>query len=773
MASLAQTGISTGSGHRQWALEQRFPKPGAKLGRATNLNRLQSIEHEVACVVYCGTARLGASDNGNFGVFFRIEPSPLQSRFVLDLRFGPANKQTVISASFSAYDDFNGNRQFRRTPHHWTGTHGNIAPRGPLDFSRQLYQVTFRTGADLPAAPLNFRDLAPDTQLNFSWQSDLCVRYGFGYPHAGLPADVVQAIDNFRAILDQATIRRTRLGVVTKNAPRMPTLFWPWFCCQPSPSVASWWPWVRPLNNAEPGSIMDFSASNFELNTAYFNKALGIRQDDWNVPGTNSFQDANTIPQPLSLACFKAVHRFVDHREYLAHVLGSHGYESVRNTSVRQLYRKIIEMMTGGDSFWKTWLLAQDNFSLDCTASNDDLPVGWQQQVDAAITRARLTAEQAQVVRRYFQRKVTIVVGPPGTGKSTLVGVILSLEKAFKCRYWSYAGGTARINAPAPHGLVMDDSSRCMEADAVAMIVHAKSQEQLRRVLIIGDQNQLHPPLRAGRNPFSSTGRISLMERQILAGTSYLQLRTQFRMHPSISQVVNMVSYENTLLNSVATEQRPEVNRFKRYMRDIASDSGLTSAQAGRLDTCSFILSPAPSKAEFPHFGSQITSGSQSRHNLQTAMMVFRKVYWLVKLGDFGPEQILVRAFYEKQVELLNALFQDLEIFDRLKINTVEGSSGEERLVHVIDCVSLGGGADESLLGSDKRLFNVAMSRSKVGRIAICSKDFIKGKFHGGCWKELLEDSQTVVLGDGKFRTAFESKAMKARFEEVRKTWAA
>lgn len=816
MASLIQTGISTGSGRMQWAFEQRFPKPPSTFGRANNLLRLQSVDPKVACLVYCGDLVLGAKDNGNFAVFFRIEPSPLQPRFVIELRFGPATKQTVIAASFAAYDDFNGDRQLRRTPPHvWTGTHGNIAPRGPLDFSRQLYQVMFRTGSDQPPAPVHYQEVARGAQLHFSWHSDTCTRYGFGYPRAGLPTDIVQAIDRFKSILDRAA-RGTRMGVVTKNSPRIPTLFWPWFCCQPSPSAPSWWPWLRPLNHREPDSIMSFSTSNFELDTAYINKALGLRPEDWYVPGAG-FQNVNTVPQPLSIAKLPAISRFSDHREYLAHVLGSHGYEDVysknniakyyngehrvdvfsddqtgsmrylillniraphagqalpepgesvlinitwtaalgeeswsgrvirvpaayerfgRNVAIDALRppvpegralchqqkvvnlyfsyagppagrfrQKAIEVMTGRDSFWKSWLLAQDNNSLDNIGLTDDLPFDWQQQVNSAIALARLNDEQAQVVRNYFQHKVTVVTGPPRTGKSTLVDVTLHLEETFKCQYWvcteRSAGidhlaqklcarhgtdsppgffrlrdmfverfvpessryqtigrhtpsstspamhatpgtvahclaaaeneakshplsldsavhtrmsavldrgkaqmwepekkilqdlrdsinhvsslyqdrnmaltGTALDKAAdeecearctaitklhvvqnayvkksrgvfstikpaalgpslvrfAPHGLILDDASEFMEACAIYPILRANANGDLRRVLIIGDHKQQSPTLNADRNPFSASGSVSLLERQILAGTPHIELRTQYRM---------------------------------------------------------------------------------------------------------------------------------------------------------------------------------------------------------------------------------------------------
>jgi superfamily I DNA and/or RNA helicase len=295
---------------------------------------------------------------------------------------------------------------------------------------------------------------------------------------------------------------------------------------------------------------------------------------------------------------------------------------------------------------------------------------------------------------------------------------------------------------------------------------------------MVGDHHQLPPTLKADRNPFSFTGTISLLERQILAGTAHIQLREQFRMHPSISRIISLVSYDGSLRNNVITEQRPEVDQFKRFMRTIAVDSGLTSQQAGRLNTCSFILSPRPFTAKFPEFGSRAMPGSQSRYNFQTAMVVFRQVYWLIKLGGFKPQQILVTAFYVAQVGLLRAVFQDEDVFNGLQLGGPESLragtfQGREDMIQLVDCVTFGVGADEAmgLLGTDKRRFNVAMSRGNVGRIVICSQDFVKGKHHGGAWKEFLADPDTVMLGDKRFRTEWEDEGLLRKFEAVRKDW--
>jgi hypothetical protein len=155
----------------------------------------------------------------------------------------------------------------------------------------------------------------------------------------------------------------------------------------------------------------------------------------------------------------------------------------------------------------------------------DDLPEGWLQQVMLACQQYRLNAQQIRAVRAYFQCKVTIVVGLPRTGKSTLIDVVLALEEAFR-NECAYMKGTEALSArfgDGPHGLVVDNSSQCMEAHAAYLILRAHSMGQLRRVMLVGDRDQ-HPALLAERNPFSASGSVSLVERQIRAGTSHIQL---------------------------------------------------------------------------------------------------------------------------------------------------------------------------------------------------------------------------------------------------------
>lgn len=96
-----------------------------------------------------------------------------------------------------------------------------------------------------------------------------------------------------------------------------------------------------------------------------------------------------------------------------------------------------------------------------------------------------------------------------------------------RMRVHGSAGALSACFGGGPHGLVVDNASQSMEANVAYPILRAYSMGELRRVLIIGDHHQ-HPALSAERNPFSATGSVSLIERQIRAGTSHIRLQTQY-----------------------------------------------------------------------------------------------------------------------------------------------------------------------------------------------------------------------------------------------------
>ncbi|KAK5719063.1 hypothetical protein LTR17_015397 [Elasticomyces elasticus] len=88
-----------------------------------------------------------------------------------------------------------------------------------------------------------------------------------------------------------------------------------------------------------------------------------------------------------------------------------------------------------GAAFLKQVLLAQDAAQSNGYTSTA-LPSDWRDRAQAICIRRQLNPMQQTVVIHYFTHKLTIVRGPPGTGKSTVIDTILEIEEAFKTKVW-------------------------------------------------------------------------------------------------------------------------------------------------------------------------------------------------------------------------------------------------------------------------------------------------------------------------------------------------
>lgn len=634
-------------------------------------------------------------------------------------------------------------------------------------------------------------------------------------------------------------------------------------------------------------------------------------------------------------------------------VLGLHQVEADftfghRGSSWDRTRLKLIELMLGLETepgpksdLLKRILLAHDLYDFPENDTEAGLPRGWRDTVAEVCAAATLNTEQRAAVVHYFTHFLTIVKGPPGTGKSTLVAAILELEERFKHKYWvctdsnaavdvlaekvckkkrqkhpsrflrlrpmfdetfvpkqgsstlritwpssaanpgppdpnerlmsleqtihnrmslSQRGGLTRArdcywmsevedldaldaaaqkltdarlddresnneelqkheesvrakftvairtvqlkytaaakgifstaaaaNGPllqyaSPEGMIMDEASQSSEARAVFPIVHALSGGRLKRMMLIGDDDQLPPARLAERNLASAAGEVSLMERLMLAGFQPVRLLEQFRMHETISRIINSQIYGGQLRNASITFNRPEVAQFKGFVTGLWAQTRKVNPKAPRfnIDTCALVVSPSPYKAEFPVFGAEHMKGSSSRYNLQTAAMVFRTVGWLVHVSGFSASDILVTAYYADQVSLLKALMAST--FPSIRVHTVDGSQGKEGLVQIVDCVTLGGGAlpeqGMGFLGTDKRRFNVGGSRGMVGRIVFCHKDFGKGKSsqyaRTNPWKALIAEAEKnswLLVDDLYHSTNWPNTGMAAKWGEVKRTF--
>ncbi|KAK5742662.1 hypothetical protein LTR17_003194 [Elasticomyces elasticus] len=355
--------------------------------------------------------------------------------------------------------------------------------------------------------------------------------------------------------------------------------------------------------------------------------------------------------------------------------------------------------------------------------------------------------------------------------------VLRKLQRSYVGRALGIFSTAAAATGPlladwAPVALIMDEASQFLEARAVGPIIQALKKQKLRRIILIGDDFQLPPTLLAPRNPFSPTGQLSLFERLIKAGWPVLSLHEQFRMHPHISLICNTVIYEGRLRNGASTTTRPDIAKFQDFMQAYATESGATIGK-----TSAVVISPVKQKDWY--WGSQKAKGSTSRHNLQSARMVFKLAYLLVTMGKFAARDIKIITFYLDQVALLKALFADLALFDGIEIETIDTSQGSEAPVVIIDLVVLGAAGSDGMgfLNTDRRRFNVAMSRPQSGRIVIAQKGLIgveRGtEVNAGVWNQFFKEAReaNAIIDGTVLNRDLNTEEMIARYVDVARTW--
>ncbi|KAF2221562.1 AAA domain-containing protein [Elsinoe ampelina] len=329
------------------------------------------------------------------------------------------------------------------------------------------------------------------------------------------------------------------------------------------------------------------------------------------------------------------------------------------------------------------------------------------------------------------------------------------------------------------------------------VLIIDETSQLLKRVLLVGDHKQLPPTVVAPRNPFSNTGSIYQLERLIDAGTPSVHLQRQYRSHPQISAAFNTLIYDGTLVDDFSTTNRREVDQFTNILR-----RRLLPAQHPLVRTddhiCSIVLSPEQSS--YYTWKSEQRRNSNSRTNFQTPAITFITTCILVQ-GGFSPTDILVTTFYADQVDLLKALFATEPRVSGTTITTADGSQGMQSMVQIIDCVVLGGkaaatggggpfrtgrpgsfssagpttGAGDTLgyLATDRRRFNVVMSRGQAGRIVVGHKDMGNTGHGKNCWSMFMEQEAAKhhIIGTKEIQSAWVGSQHKAAFEQIRRTY--
>ena len=267
--------------------------------------------------------------------------------------------------------------------------------------------------------------------------------------------------------------------------------------------------------------------------------------------------------------------------------------------------------------------------------------------------------------------------------------------------------------------VVVDEAAQCVEPSILIPL-----RRGCTHCIMVGDQNQLPATI------FSNTVKAfgydrSLFDRLICAGNSFVLLKTQYRMHPSISEFPSRQFYGGELLDGQNVLERG-------YLPPFLLPTGQEPVQRHSPPPPS---SPAnPILKSFMFFNLSTSrdelSSSQSRVNLEEVRFCCRLVECLLKEANrfqrASPGSIgIITPYSEQQQKLRSEIGRRFHcshnkgggVLD-IEVNTVDGFQGKEKDIIIISTVR---GNDNGSIGflSDRRRMNVALTRAKLGLFVV------------------------------------------------------
>lgn len=268
--------------------------------------------------------------------------------------------------------------------------------------------------------------------------------------------------------------------------------------------------------------------------------------------------------------------------------------------------------------------------------------------------------------------------------------------------------------------VLIDEATQATETATLVPIVRGS-----RQLILIGDHKQLPPTIISKRAEEEGFSR-SLFERLVDAGVEPFMLKTQYRMHPSISQFPSIEFYDSLLKNGVSADQRIAPSGFIWPNWDMPV-------------------------AFIPIDGLEGTdTENASRYNTDEAIKVTEIVQKLIQSKEILPNQIGVITPYNGQVRLLSDYFENLggigkdEPFSGLEIRSVDGYQGREKEVIIFSTVRSNEKGELGFL-TDKRRLNVALTRAKRGLIIIGNPSTLKRDEIWSSWLKWIEEKELMA----------------------------
>ena len=276
--------------------------------------------------------------------------------------------------------------------------------------------------------------------------------------------------------------------------------------------------------------------------------------------------------------------------------------------------------------------------------------------------------------------------------------------------------------------LIGDEAAQALEADfniAFRLKPHI--------VVQTGDHRQLGPTvtsMRSGRNPYARQLGTSLFQRLVDQGYKVYMLKTNYRMHPQISEGPNKQEYEGQLINHPSTSVLSPIARFfEDFVRRVPPFSNVPGRR--------LIVIDVP--------GNSVKArGSPSWMN-PAHIEVMEKVTALLlehrpedveaksaidadDLSILAPYKAQKREMIRRMIRLGQGQRASMAIPD-IKIATVDEFQGRESEILLFDFTGIDGTKGQLGFMVGPRRLNMALTRAKAGLIIILDySNIVKGK---------------------------------------------
>ncbi|BFU23457.1 regulator of nonsense transcripts putative [Entamoeba histolytica] len=230
---------------------------------------------------------------------------------------------------------------------------------------------------------------------------------------------------------------------------------------------------------------------------------------------------------------------------------------------------------------------------------------------------------------------------------------------------------------------IVDEAAQSLEPETLAGIIN------VRKTVLIGDIQQLQPTCLS--TEAREAGFQKSMFERFMANTQIKRtmLKTQYRMHPAISEFSNKMFYSSKLENGVSSDDRFDdriINFFPDYTNPIM-----------------FINCDGTE-----HYGSSGTS-----YNNAGEVQIIQEVVEKLLNNDIEENEIGIISPYQAQQELISQY-----VSTKIKVANIDGFQGNEKEYIIFSCVRSNQTLGVGFVNDYKRL-NVALTRAKSGLIII------------------------------------------------------